>query len=125
MVLKERKMSEPQLIRDILPRVLADISTRMEARRQQDRDDRQHRIFDLWLACWTAEEIAKELGEPVSTIKDVWPKTEDLPFPSKSDQAAADHATDFDPPIYNVWKQQEKTAGSNHFGIKIGGDVLW
>ena len=28
----------------------------------------------------------------------------------------ASHAVDFDPPIYNVWKQQGKTAGSNHFG---------
>ncbi len=28
----------------------------------------------------------------------------------------ASHAVDFDPPIYNVQKQQGKTAGSNHFG---------
>jgi hypothetical protein len=26
------------------------------------------------------------------------------------------HLTDFDPPIYNIWKQQSKTAGVNHFG---------
>jgi hypothetical protein len=25
---------------------------------------------------------------------------------SKSDKAAADHATDFDPPLYNIWKQR-------------------
>jgi hypothetical protein len=30
---------------------------------------------------------------------------------TKAQQAAAEHATDFDPPIYNVWKQQEKTKG--------------
>jgi hypothetical protein len=36
---------------------------------------------------------------------------------NKPDQAAAEHATDFDVPIYNVWKQQEKTAGSGHFGV--------
>ncbi len=40
----------------------------------------------------------------------------DLPFFSKSEQAAASHATDFEEPIYNIWKQQEKTPGSSHFG---------
>ncbi len=35
---------------------------------------------------------------------------------SKTDQNAANHETDFDPPIYNVWKQQSKTAGASHFG---------
>jgi hypothetical protein len=35
---------------------------------------------------------------------------------------AASHLTDFDPPIYNVWKQQEKTAGAGHFG---NSEVRW
>jgi hypothetical protein len=26
-------------------------------------------------------------------------------------KAAATHATDFDPPLYNIWKPQEKTPG--------------
>jgi DNA methylase len=38
------------------------------------------------------------------------------------DAAAASHAADFDPPIYNVWKQQEKTPGSKHFG---NSEVRW
>jgi len=29
---------------------------------------------------------------------------------------------DFDPPIYNIWKQQEKTSGSGHFG---NSEVRW
>jgi hypothetical protein len=33
-----------------------------------------------------------------------------------SHKAAASHATDFEPPIYNVWKQQAKTSGAKHFG---------
>jgi hypothetical protein len=35
---------------------------------------------------------------------------------TKPDQLAAEHATDFEPPIYNVWKQQSKTEGAAHFG---------
>ena len=34
----------------------------------------------------------------------------------KSDLAQAEHAVDFDVPIYNVWKQQMKTSGLSHFG---------
>ena len=46
----------------------------------------------------------------------------DLPNLNKSDLAAASHATDFDVPLYNVWKQQEKTGGSKHFG---NSEVRW
>jgi delta 1-pyrroline-5-carboxylate dehydrogenase len=31
---------------------------------------------------------------------------------NQMNQIAAEHATDFEPPIYNIWKQQEKTAES-------------
>jgi hypothetical protein len=40
----------------------------------------------------------------------------DLP---KSVKPSADHLTDFDVPIYNVWKNQIKSKGSNHFGKAI------
>ena len=32
-----------------------------------------------------------------------------LPNLSKPQQSAAEHATDFEPPIYNIWKQKKKT----------------
>ena len=35
---------------------------------------------------------------------------------AENEKAAASHATDFVVPLYNVWKQQEKTSGSGHFG---------
>ena len=35
---------------------------------------------------------------------------------------AANHQTDFDAPLYNVWKQQEKTPGSGHYG---NSEVRW
>jgi len=31
----------------------------------------------------------------------------------ESDKPAANHLTDFDPPIYNIWKQQSKTKAQN------------
>jgi hypothetical protein len=74
--------------------------------------------FGMWMACHTQEEIAAACGEPIGTIGDLVKRPEFLGtvFENQSKKAAASHATDFDPPIYNIWKQQEKTAGSKHFG---------
>jgi hypothetical protein len=73
---------------------------------------RDKRIFEM--ACATQEEIAAACDcsvEPVKTV--IADYSANLP---KNLKAAAEHAIDFDPPIYNIWKQQEKTAGSSHFG---------
>jgi hypothetical protein len=35
---------------------------------------------------------------------------------SKITQIIANHETEFDAPLYNVWKQQKKTKGSTHAG---------
>ncbi len=40
----------------------------------------------------------------------------DLPKSDKPLISLAEHAADFEVPLYNVWKQQEKTAGASHFG---------
>src|SRR5712691_7283172 len=69
-------------------------------------DARDKRIFDLWLACWTDQEIAESVGITHQAVNLVLQETADLPKLAKSDQAASSHATDFDPPLYNVWKQQ-------------------
>ena len=36
----------------------------------------------------------------------------------KPDKSAAEHATDFTVPIYNVWRRQCKTDANEHFGIE-------
>jgi hypothetical protein len=46
----------------------------------------------------------------------------DIAEMNKTQQSAADHATDFETPIYNVWKQQSKSEGSSHFG---NSEVRW
>jgi hypothetical protein len=62
------------------------------------------------MACETNVEIAKaeslSEGEISKTIDSF--QKEDLPIGKK---ALAEHAVDFEAPIYNIWKQQEKTAG--------------
>lgn len=86
------------------------------------KEARDRKIFDLWLACWTQQEIATEVGASIGDVNAVCSESATLPNLNKSAQAAAEHATDFDPPIYNIWKQQTKTPGSGHFG---NSEIRW
>lgn len=69
---------------------------------KDSKEARNRRIFDLWLACWTVDEIAAECNCGKATISEVCSEMADLP---ESNKPAANHLTDFTPPIYNVWKQ--------------------
>jgi hypothetical protein len=111
---KERDETKKRLakILSVSERTIRNWLSRIDKDAKADRD---RRIFDLWLACWTQQEIAAELGITQGEIAKSIPNG-NLSELGKPDKAAADHATDFDPPIYNIWKQQKKTAGSSHFG---------
>lgn len=91
------------------------------------RDDKDHKrelervAFQLWLSCHTHEEIAEQTGWSRPVVTEFVEKRT-LSFLDKTQRAAAEHATDFDPPIYNVWKQQEKSNGSSHFG---NSEIRW
>lgn len=78
---------------------------------------RDKRIFDKWLACWKQEEIgeSEELSQPqVNALLSEFANLQKL---IKSKQTLATFSEpEWSPPIYNVWKQQNKTSGSNHFG---------
>lgn len=76
----------------------------------------------MWLACYPTDEIAEATGASKADVSGVCSKMAGLPNLNKVDQSAAEHATDFTPPIYNIWKQQEKTNGSSHFG---NSEVRW
>lgn len=113
------------------------------SRCEKDMKDAAKRdAFNLWLSCHTQDEIAEAVGWPLMTInrwlKGMYqnPKSEEMVHTSdfegdyeesafvlsKAELAAADHATDFQAPIYNVWKQQTKTGGSSHYG---NSEVRW
>ena len=67
------------------------------------------------MACFTQEEIGEREGVSQKTVDNVLVEMAELP---KLLKASADHLTDFDPPIYNVWKQQTKTAGAGE-GVSV------
>jgi ParB-like chromosome segregation protein Spo0J len=78
------------------------------------KEARDRRIFAQWLACSTQEEIAEREVISVQPVKDVI--ADFLASLPENLKAAANHATDFEPPLYNVWKQQEKSESTKHFG---------
>jgi hypothetical protein len=83
---------------------------------------RNKRIFELWLACRTQEEIAGAVDcsrDVVQAKTDGFVEIGNLAEIHKAD---ANHATDFETPLYNVWKQQGKTPGTKHFG---NSEVRW
>jgi transposase len=86
------------------------------------KEQRKQRIFDLWLAGHTTEEVSELVGVSKSEVDRSFSQIGDIANLGKSQQSAADHATDFDIPIYNVWKQQAKSEGSSHFG---NSEVRW
>lgn len=89
---------------------------------KDSKEARNKRIFDLWLSCCTQEEIAEREGVDQGDLSKMVKSFMDNGNLAESHKAAASHVTDFDPPIYNVWKQQEKTPGSSHFG---NSEIKW
>lgn len=78
--------------------------------------ERKRRIFDLWLSCHTQQEIADAVNLERSTVANMTAEFVQNGNLAEKDKASANHATDFDPPIYNVWKQQDKSNAVGHFG---------
>lgn len=80
---------------------------------KDSKEARDRRIFEMWMACYTQEQIAEreDLGQP--QVQEITKNIGNGKL-AKTDISFADHATDFKPPIYNIWKKQERSEQSNH-----------
>ncbi len=87
---------------------------------KQLREERKERVFGLWLACYTTEEIAeivygdKNKDEVIRAQTKVFQDLEALPNLGKV--AVSHQDADFTPPIYNIWAFAAKTNAVSHFG---------
>jgi DNA modification methylase len=112
---REREAKKKELARDLS--VSEKTINRWLSRIDKDAKEKQgQRIFDMWLACHTQEEIAEAEEIDRSIISDRTKNFVGFGQVSKSHKTIAEHLTDFDAPIYNVWKQQNKSEGIDHFG---------
>ncbi len=86
---------------------------------KDSKDARNKRIFDMWLSCHTDADIAGAVDLSEEGVRKITQQMAELPEVGKP---PASHLSDFEIPLYNVWKQQEKTAGAGHFG---NSEVRW
>lgn len=84
---------------------------------KEEKERKRDKAFSMWLACHTQEEIAAAVDMTRQAIA-VW---EDE-FAKKLDVDIFANSPDFDPPIYNIWKQQNKSSKVDHFG---NSEVRW
>ncbi len=112
---REREDKKHQLARllSVSERTIREWLSRID---KDAKEKRNRHIFDLWLACHTQQEIANAVGVPQKTVDDTLSEFGNLANLAKTDRVAAEHATGFEPPIYNIWKQQKKSENSKHFG---------
>lgn len=118
---RERDEKKKQLARilSVSDRTVRDWLSRTDKDAKEKRD---RRIFESWLACYTQEEIAEKENIEQRQVSNLIGEFSNLGRLAESAKADASHATDFTPPIYNIWKQQDKTPGSSHFG---NSEVRW
>lgn len=94
---------------------------------KQLRAERKEKIFSMYLAGYTMQEIADSVNVDRKTIEretmDIYTNLE------KSPKNLADFAdTDFEPPLYNIWSFGKKTNEVNHFGnseVRIVENLLY
>lgn len=91
------------------------------------RKERSEKIFDLWMACHTQEEIAEAIGEEQKSVsREMQGFSQNGSFAEMT--KTQDFDRDFDPPIYNVWSFGKKSNDVSHFGNseqRIVENLLW
>jgi hypothetical protein len=81
-----------------------------------EKERRNEKIFEMWMGCSTLKEIAEGVGLTHPQVKDVCDTFVSSVLKNQTYKSASEHASSFDPPIYNVWKQQSKSGDVSHFG---------
>lgn len=89
----------------------ATISTWLSRTIKEEKERKKSKAFALWQSCATQEEIADAVDVTHQTVAN-W----ETDFAKNSDDEDFANSRDFDPPIYNVWKQQNKSNSVSHFG---------
>jgi transposase len=78
---------------------------------KEEKEAKQKKAREMWLACATQEEVAEAVGVTVQTASN-WSES----FSNTCLEKVLEFPPGFEPPIYNVWKQQTKTNAVSHFG---------
>jgi hypothetical protein len=78
---------------------------------KEEKERKKEKAFGMWLACHTQDEIGEVVEMSREAVSD-WIAV----FGKTSEAEEIPNWHNFDPPIYNVWKQQNKSNEIDHFG---------
>lgn len=105
------------------------IATWVESIDRQNREERKKKIFEMWLACYTQEEIADAVRVSRAEIENEVAKLTDLEsFPKVSKLAASYDDADWTPQLYDIWNFAKNTNSTKHFGntpVEIVDNLLY
>ena len=87
------------------------ISTWLKAIVDQEREEREARIWQMWLACHTLEAIAQDVKVQVSHVSEFLRKNSE-----KYQQGDSELFRNFEPKVYTVWNFDKATNEVRHFG---------
>lgn len=147
----EERGAKKQRLAELLSMSYATINTWLGRIDKDTKEERDAAVQNLFLQCFTQPEIAEAVGMPQASVNGLLSEIQEFKIPiipgqygelltdktGKALKAAederqekiiaanreqAEHAAGFDPPIYNIWKQQTKSEGSSHFG---NSEVRW
>lgn len=78
--------------------------------------ERDRQIAQMWLACYTEDEIAGTVGTSVQPVKASVEKPDENEHFRKHLIFSRYEEPDWKPPLYDVWKVQDKSNKVGHFG---------
>jgi transposase len=78
--------------------------------------DQKRKASEMWLACYTEDAIGATIGVDRSTVSTWMKKPLEIPELEKFTVFSDYREPDWKSPIYNVWKRQDKTNKTSHFG---------
>jgi hypothetical protein len=81
------------------------------------REERNRQIADMWLACYTEEEIADAVGVSIGTINGAVQEPSDIPELEKLKIFSEYREPDWKPPLYDVWTAASASNKTRHFGM--------
>jgi predicted DNA-binding protein YlxM (UPF0122 family) len=91
--------------------------TRWLSRRDKDlKAERDRQIAEMWLACYTLDEIATETTTSPGAISESMKKPSEIATWQKLKVFSCYQDPKWKPPLYDVWKVQTKSNKTSHFG---------
>jgi len=94
---------------------LAKVNSWLARTIKENKEKQNRKIWDMWLACYTDEQIAESVGIPDRTTVTKRRQLLCKNYSSNFFTKVLFRDDDWKPPIYNIWRAQNKSNAVEHF----------